>query len=138
MVTLAAAFAKCEGAFAYPVGDSAALNAEILALMRSGVKTGTCDAWAVYVDGTEELPVVGRVDIALDWAGRAALATRTLAVEWIAFDEMDEARVAQQGEFRDLAHWRLGYEASLTRAGRFVPDVDMMFERFEIVEDFGQ
>ena len=85
MVTLAAAFAKCEGAFAYPVGDSAALNAEILALMRSGVKTGTCDAWAVYVDGTEELPVVGRVDIALDWAGRAALATRTLAVEWIAF-----------------------------------------------------
>lgn len=85
MVTLAAAFAKCEGAFAYPVGDSAAPNAEILALMRSGVKTGTCDAWAVYVDGTEELPVVGRLDIALDWAGRAALATRTLAVERIAF-----------------------------------------------------
>ena len=114
MVTLAAAFAKCEGAFAYPVGDSAALNAEILALMRSGVKTGTCDAWAVYVDGTEELPVVGRVDIALDWEGRPALATRTLAVERITFDKMDEVRVAQQGEFRDLAHWSLGYEAYLT------------------------
>jgi len=109
-----------------------------LALMRSGLKTGTCDAWVIYVDGTEELPVVGRVDIALDWAGRAALATRTLAVERIAFDEMDEMRVAQQGEFRDLAHWRLGYEAYLTRAGRFAPDVDMMFERFEIVEDFVQ
>ena len=54
--------------------------------MRSGVKTGTCDVWSIYVDGTEELPVVGRVDIALDWAGRAALATRTLAVERIAFD----------------------------------------------------
>jgi hypothetical protein len=26
----------------------------------------------------------------------------------------------------------------LTRAGRFAPDVDLMFERFEIVEDFGQ
>ena len=94
MVTLAAALAKYEGAFAYPVGDSAALNAEILALMRSGVKTGTCDAWAIYVDGTEELPVVGRVDIALDWEGRPALATRTLAVERIAFDKMDEVRVA--------------------------------------------
>ena len=137
-MTLVAARAKHEGAFAYLVGDSAALNAEILALKRSGVKTGTCDARAIDVDGTENLPVVGRVDIALDWEGRLALAARTLAVERIAFDQMDEVRVAQQGEFRDLAHWRLGYEAYLTRAGRFAPDVDMMFERFEIVEDFGQ
>ena len=53
MVTLAAARAKYKEAFAYSVDDSAALNAEILALMRSGVKTGTCDAWAIYVDGTE-------------------------------------------------------------------------------------
>ena len=76
----------------------------------------------------------------LRWIGKggSALAARTLAVERIAFDQMDEVRVAQQGEFRDLAHWRLGYEAYLTRAGRFAPDVDMMFERFEIVEDFGQ
>lgn len=138
MVTLAAAQAKYKGAFAYSVGDSAALNAEILALMRSGAKTGTCDAWAIYVDGTEQLPVVGRVDMALDWEGRPALATGTLAVERITFDKMVEVRVAQQGEFRDLIHWRLGYEAHLTRAGRFAPDVDVMFERFEIIEDFGQ
>jgi len=138
MVTLVAARAKHEGAFAYLVCDSAALNTEILALMRSGVKTGTYDAWAIDVDGTENLPVVGRVDIALDWEGRLALAARTLAVELITFDQMGEVRVAQQGEFRDLAHWRLGYEAYLSRAGRFAPDVDMMFERFEIVEDFGQ
>ena len=137
-MTLVVARAKHEGAFAYLVGDSAALNAEILALKRSGVKTDTCDARAIDVDGTENLPVVGRMDIALDWEGRLALAARTLAVERIAFDQMDEVRVAQQGEFRDLAHWRLGYEAYLTRAGRFAPDVDMMFERFEIVEDFGQ
>lgn len=137
-MTLEQVLAKYSGAFPYPVGDSEALNVEILALMRSGVKTGTCDAWAIYVDGTEDLPVVGRVDITLNWAGLPALATRTLSVERIAFDRMDEARVAQQGEFRDLAHWRLGYEAYLTRSGRFAPDVDMMFERFEIVEDFGQ
>jgi hypothetical protein len=72
MVTLVAARAKHEGAFAYLVGDSVALNAEILALKRSGVETGTCDARAIDVDGTENLPVVGRVDIALDWEGRLA------------------------------------------------------------------
>lgn len=138
MLSLTLALAKYSGSVSYPVGDSEALNAQILALMRSGVKTGTCDAWSIYGDGTEDLPVVGRVDIALDWAGRPALATRTLSVERIAFDQMDEKRVAQQGEFRDLAHWRLGYEAYLTRSGRFAPNVDMMFERFEIVEDFGQ
>ena len=137
MVDLDVALNKYAGAIAYPVGDSEALNVEILALMRSGVKTGTCDAWAIYEDGTEDLPIVGRVDVALDWVGAPALATRTLSVERIAFDQMDELRVAQQGEFRDLAHWRLGYEAYLTRTGRFTPNVEMMFERFEIVEDFG-
>lgn len=142
MITLEAARAKYLGAVAYPCGDSEALNAEILTLMRSGVKTGTCDAWVIYEDGPEDwredLPVIGRVDIALNWAGAPALATRSLSVERISFDQMDAARVAQQGEFRDLTHWRTGYEAYLTRAGRFTPDVDMMFERFEIVEDFGQ
>jgi hypothetical protein len=49
---------------------------------------------------------------------------------------MDEARVVAQHKFRDLAHWRLGYEAYLTRMGRFSPNVNMMFERFKIVEDF--
>jgi hypothetical protein len=51
---------------------------------------------------------------------------------------MNEARVAAQGEFRSLNHWRLGYEAYLIRMGRIMPNVDMMFEHFEIVEDFGR
>ena len=131
------ALAKYPNAYPYPCGDSEQLNAEILAFMRSGVKTATCDAWAIYEDGTEDLPVIGRIDIALDWAGAPALATRTLSVDRIGFDLMDETRVAAQGEFRDLAHWRLGYEAYLTRTGRFSPNVDMLFERFEIVEDLG-
>jgi uncharacterized protein YhfF len=66
-----------------------------------------------------------------------AVVTRTLSVERLAFDRMDEARVVAQHKFRDLAHWRLGYEAYLTRMGRFSPNVNMMFERFKIVEDFG-
>ena len=137
-MALKMALAKYPNAFPYPCGDSELLNAEILALMRSGVKTATCEAWATFEDGTEDLPVADRVDIALDWAGKPALATRTLSVERIAFDLMDEPRVAAQGEFRDLAHWRLGYEAYLTRTGRFSPNVDMKFERFAIIEEFGQ
>lgn len=51
--------------------------------------------------------------------------------------KMNEARIVAQVEFRKLSHWRYGYEAYLTRMGWFSPNVEMMFERFEIVEDFG-
>jgi uncharacterized protein YhfF len=121
------------GAVCYTPGDGPALNARILALMRSGRKTMTCEAWDRSV--AAGLPVAGRVDIALDWQGRPALATRTVSVERIAFDAMDETRVAPQGEFRDLAHWRAGYRAYLTRAGVFAPDLALMVETFRVVAD---
>jgi hypothetical protein len=54
------------------------------------------------------------------------------------FRKMNKVRIAAQGEFRNLNHWCLGYEAYLIRMGRFKPNVDMMFEHFEIVEDFGR
>ena len=50
---------------------------------------------------------------------------------------MNEARIVAQVEFRKLNQWRYGYEAYLPRMGWFSPNVEMMFERFEIVEDFG-
>ena len=53
------------------------------------------------------------------------------------FGKMTEVHFAAQGEFRKLNYWRYGYEAYLTRLGWFSPNVEMMFERFEIVEDFG-
>ena len=133
MTALQEALARYPGAVTYRPGDSAALNAEILGLMRSGAKTMTCEAWdRAVADG---LPAAGRVDIALDWDGRPALATRTLMVERIAFGDMDEVRVAPQGEFRDLAHWQAGYRAYLTRRGVFAHDLPLMVETFAVVED---
>ncbi len=135
---LQAALARWPGAQSYRPGDSAELNAEILALMRSGRKRASCEAWAVFDEGQEALPVVGRVDIVLDWGGAPALATRTLEVLRVPFAEMTKEMAAEQGEFTDLAHWRRGYEAYLTRSGRFAPDVAMMLERFEVVEDLAR
>jgi uncharacterized protein YhfF len=136
-MTLDDALARHPGAVTFRPGDSAALNAGILALMRSGRKTMTCAAWADFEAGAEALPVVGRIDIALDWEGRPACAVETLRVERIAFSAMDETRIPPQGEFRDLAHWREGYRAYLERAGSFDPDMPMMVETFRLAEDFG-
>ncbi|MFD1343122.1 ASCH domain-containing protein [Litorisediminicola beolgyonensis] len=125
------------GAVRYRPGDGPALNAEILGLMRAGRKTATCAALSEFSEA-EPAPEPGRVDIALDWAGQPALATRTLAVEQLRWDEMDEARVPPQGEFRDLADWRAGYRAYLTRAGRFREDLPLIYETFAVVHDFGE
>jgi uncharacterized protein YhfF len=136
LLTEKEALARYPGAISFRYGDSAALNAEILALVLAGAKTVTCGAVAGFEARGEPEPVPGRTDIALDWDGVPVAAVRTLAVEVIAFDKMPEARVAAQGEFRDLAHWRAGYEAYLTRAGMFAPDVAMLVETFEVAERF--
>jgi len=135
-LTVEDAQARYPGAVSFTYGDSAELNAEILALVREGRKTMTCDAWDAFAARGEVPPRPGRVDIALDWEGRPVLAARTLTVERVPFDQMDEARVSPQGEFRDLAHWRAGYEAYLRRAGMFRAHVDMLVETFEVVEWF--
>lgn len=117
-------------------GDSAALCEEILALVRSGVKTATCDAAAHYGKGKDAWPEVGRRDVALNWDGTPAVMVETVEVFTRRFDEMDEDLVAAQGEFRDLAHWQLGYTAYFKRAGVFSEDMKLMCERFKLVEDY--
>lgn len=137
MLTVEQAKARYPLAIAFTYGDSAELNVEILGLVRSGQKTMSCEAWEAFAARDEPLPEPGRTDIALDWGGVPRLAVRTLAVERIRFCDMDEGRVPAQGEFRDLAHWRAGYEAQLRRSGFFREDVPMLVETYQVVEDFG-
>jgi uncharacterized protein YhfF len=136
MVSLDEAQRRYPGAVAFTYGDGPELNAEILALVRGGRKTMTCYAAEAFALRGEPLPYPGRVDIALDWSGRPALAVRTVSVKRQRFCDVGEADVPPQGEFRDLAHWRAGYEAYLRRAGCFSEDVEMVMETFELVEDF--
>ena len=117
-------------------GDSPELCAEILALVRSGKKTATCDAASAYGKGGDAWPEVGRRDVALNWDGTPAVMVETVEVSTRRFCDMDEAFVAAQDEFRDLAHWRAGYEAYFRRAGVFSEDMKLMCERFTLIEDY--
>lgn len=117
-------------------GDSSRLCAEILALVRSGKKTATCEAASAYGAGGDAYPEVGRRDIALNWDGTPALMIETVEVSTRRFNEMDEEFVAAQGEFRDLEHWRNGYEAYFRRTAEFSPDMKIMCERFKVIEDY--
>lgn len=117
-------------------GDTPELCAQIIALVRSGTKTATCEDASAYGAGGDAWPEVGRRDIALNWDGTPAVMIETVEVSTKRFDEMDAEFVAAQGEFRDLAHWRAGYEAYFRRNGGFQKDMKLMCERFKLIEDF--
>ncbi len=118
-------------------GDTPELCARILALVRSGAKTTTCEAASAYGAGGDTWPEVGRRDVALNWDGTPAVMIETVEVQSRRMDEVDAAFVADMGEFRDLAHWRGVYQRYFQREGKFAPDMKLMCERFRMVEDFG-
>lgn len=137
MIPLEEALAAFPVAQSYRPGDLSALNAEIIGLIRSGAKTVSCEAWSVFDDGLESFPEAGRVDIVLNWDGTAACATETVKVDKVRFCDVTAEMVPPQGEFKDLEHWRAGYESYLTRTGRFHQNAPMMVETFRLVRDFG-
>jgi uncharacterized protein YhfF len=119
----------------FAFGDTPDLADELLALVLAGVKTATCGALRDFAPGGDVLPQVGRRDIVLDGAGRPAAIIETLEVAIRRFDTVDAAFARDEGEGnRSLASWRRGHEAFFARNGGFAPDMELVCERFRLVE----
>ena len=119
----------------FSFGDSPELADELLALVLAGVKTATCGALRDFAPGGEALPRVGRRDIVLDGLGRPAAIIETIEVAIRRFDAVDAAFARDEGEGdRSLASWRCGHEAFFVRNGGFSLDMDLVCERFRLVE----
>jgi uncharacterized protein YhfF len=123
------------GAETFKFGDGPALCGKLIDLVRAGKKTASCGALAEFEDGSEAMPVVGRCDIAANWDGTPALVIRTVKVEQIRFCDVTEEMALAEGEDDDLAGWQKGHEAFFTRNGGFDPEMMLVFEHFELVED---
>ena len=135
-MTLGQALARHPGAETFTFGDGPELSAELLAAVRSGAKTATCSALRDVEGGSEAMPVAGRVDVALDWDGIPALAVRTVEVVTCRFDEVTRAFAEAEGE-GSYEDWRDGHVRFFERNGGWSPDMMLVCERFEMVEDFG-
>ncbi|MFD1795798.1 ASCH domain-containing protein [Paracoccus aurantiacus] len=116
----------------FTFGDSRELNETLIALVRAGTKTATCGALRDFDEG-EEMPVVGRRDIALDWDGKPALLIETTEVTTLPFSEVPQDFALAEGEgcFDD---WRQAHIAFFTRNGGYDPDMLLVCERFRLVE----
>ncbi len=129
--------AKYADAEQFSFGDSPEMADELLALVIAGTKTATCGALRDFEADGEAMPEVGRLDIVLDGGGKPAAVIRTLEVNIRRFDQMDEQFAFDEGEgFRTLADWRQGHRAFFERNGGWSEDMELVCERFELVEVF--
>ncbi|TYC69964.1 ASCH domain-containing protein [Stappia sp. BW2] len=127
--------AKYPDAETFKFGDSADLCAQLIALVRAGKKTATCGDLHSFEDGDEVLPVVGRRDIALNWDGTPALVIETVAVTVQRFCDVGEDFALAEGENDDLAGWQRDHQMFFERNGGFDPEMELVCERFKVVED---
>lgn len=121
----------------FKFGDSEELCNELLHLVRSGKKTATCGALREFGPGKDEMPVVGRRDIALNWDGSPAILLETLEVTQLRFCDVDEDFALAEGENDGLAGWRHDHRRYFERNGGFEEEMTLVCERFRVIHDFG-
>ena len=136
-MTLDEVRARYPGAETFTFGDSPELCAELVALVRAGRKTATCGALRDFAEGGEAMPVAGRRDIALDWDGTPAFVIETVEVTVRRFRDVDAGFALAEGENDSLEGWRDGHRRYFERNGGWSEDMELVCERFRLVEDLG-
>jgi len=120
-------------------GDSPDMADRLLALVITGVKRATCGSLDAYRSRGEAVPVPGEYSVVCDGAGEARCVIQTISVRIIAFEDVDEAFAAEEGEGdRSLASWRRGhmayFERDLARLGLAAsPHMPLVCERFRVL-----
>jgi uncharacterized protein YhfF len=120
-------------------GDNPALADELVALILSGIKTGTCSAlWEWEAEGNP-LPEVGLLTIVLSGAGEPLCIIETIEVTTRIFNAVDEdfARAEGEGDL-SLAYWRSAHKNYFTRTlpkiGKtFTEEMPLVCERFRMI-----
>jgi uncharacterized protein YhfF len=130
MAQLSAPYAN---ATTFAFGDSPELADRLLALVLAGTKTATCGAARDYGAGKEAMPVVGRRDVVLDGAGRPAAVIETVEVTRHLFRDVPEAFALAEGE-GDFRDWRAGHIDYFERNGGWSEDLELVCERFRLIE----
>ena len=120
----------------FKFGDCEELCNELLSLVRAGYKTATCNSLRNFRGIEEEIPVVGRRDIALNWDGTPALLIETLKVTQMRFCDVDESFALAEGENEDLEGWRRDHQEYFEANGGFDWEMMLVCEHFKVIHDY--
>lgn len=124
---------NCVDSFVF--GDNAALSAQLIALVAEGTKTATCGALRDYLAGDEILPKAGERWIVRDLDGAPALVIETTEVDIVRFCSVQSDFALAEGENDDLAGWQTDHRNFFDRNGGWSPQMQLVCERFRLIED---
>ncbi|EUJ27193.1 hypothetical protein MFLO_13545 [Listeria floridensis FSL S10-1187] len=113
---------------------------ELVALVLSGKKTGTCGAKVSYDFENESIPVVGQYDIILNGDGDPVAIIKYTTVEEMPMNEVSLEFARSEGE-GDLSYdyWYTEHEKFFKREMKeygmtFTPDLILICQSFELVD----
>jgi len=116
-------------------GDNPALADELLQLVMSGKKTASCSSLQSYRQDGASSPAIGDYNVILDSAGQPRCVIRTLQLHLLRFDCVTPAQAALEGEGDlSLAYWQQGHQEFFIREGSYQPDMELVYEIFELIE----
>lgn len=123
---------------AWAFGATSEQADELLALVLSGIKTGTSGALWDYEAEGEELPTPGALGIVTDGRGVPRALVMTTEVQVVPFDEVSDEHAFLEGEGdRSLATWREVHERYFTEhavhSRGFSRDMPVVLERFAVL-----
>jgi uncharacterized protein YhfF len=118
----------------FSFGDGEELSERLIDLVRRGQKVATTGALRDF-GADEPMPQIGRRDIVLDWKGVPALVIETVELIGCGFADVTEPMALAEGEDQSLEGWRVGHQRYFERNGGFSPDLQVVWERFVLIED---
>ncbi|WP_437614955.1 ASCH domain-containing protein [Erwinia sp. V71] len=131
---LAALQQKYPNAVSWAFGDSAAMADELAALVIAGKKTASCSSLHAFQQD-DDAPAIGSFSIILSGSQQPLCVIRTVALRLIRFCDVTAELAQKEGEGDlSLAFWRAEHQDFFTRAGSFSPEMELVFEEFQLVE----
>ncbi|KAA5974603.1 MULTISPECIES: ASCH domain-containing protein [Pantoea] len=115
-------------------GDSPELANALSTLIIAGKKVATCGSAASWQD-QEKLPQPGGYSIVLNGEQQPVCVIRTTGLFLTRFDRVTPEMAMLEGEGDlSLDYWRQEHQRYFQREGSFHPEMELIFETFQLVE----
>ena len=126
--------AKYPGALSWSFGDSPELANELATLVLTGKKIATCSSLQGWFDD-DVRPLPGGYNIILDGEKKPLCVVRTTGLFLTRFDRVTPEMAMMEGEGDlSLEYWQREHQRFFQRNGGFSPEMELIFETFQLVE----